>query len=459
MDGTSVTKIIDSPGISAITLDSKAMKIYWANDKKNIEISDYDGNKRLKIIDTSDMGVQSLAFFQNRLYWTSSSSLKSVRPYSSVLWSCSLNAKSCDNATFFKLPFQNVSLVRASFDNQLQQKLKNPCEKNNNGCQHLCLMTSRGNHDCVCNIGWRLNTDGKTCSNNISVIVYIQDNLVKSKMLHENKDLSIDTVIPTKIYMVNLKKKAVIYFDYDIVSGRFYFSDDHSLYVVNLIEGGEQKRILNVTQNFVIGRITLDWMADKIYFVLQSQSTATNHSIEEFSLKNENGLHKSVVSFKSAKDSLIINCPLSLVVHPMKKYLLYILYDSRTDYIQRVMINSSNMKPAVLQNSSLTYFELITLSVHKSEIYFIKHNDLQTINIIDFNGIARQNVTVKKVINSVKFAGCNDNSCFMGNFTGIWQINRETGQSEKEIATSENEDGGRIHSMKIYNYLDRLGLS
>lgn len=454
MDGTSITKIIDSPGISAITLDTKTMKIYWANDKKNIEISDYDGNRRLKITEKVDMGVESMVVFENRLYWTSSPSLRNLLPYSRILWSCSLNEKTCENITFHKLPFQNPTLIRTFFSHH-QRQIKNPCEKNNNGCQHLCLMTSRGNHDCVCNTGWKLNTDGKTCSNNITMIVYIQDNFVRGKMLNENKDISVDTIIPTKIYMNNLKKKSVIYFDYDMISGKLYFTDDHSLYAIDLLEGGEQKTILNVSQSFVIGRIAYDWMTDKIYFVQQSQSMASNHSIEEFSLKNENASHNSVVSYRSIKDSLIINCPLSLMIHPIKKYLFYILYDSKYDYIQRVMINNKNMKPLVLSNTSSTYFELITLNLGKSELYYIEHNDAQTIKIKDLDGRSQQSVLLKKAINSVKFVGCHENSFYIGNFTGIWQVSRESGENEREITRSKSEDTGKIHSMRIYSFSDR----
>jgi low density lipoprotein-related protein 2 len=45
---------------------------------------------------------------------------------------------------------------------QYSQK-QNPCETNNGGCSHLCLLNSYGTHSCACPNLFILESDGKTC--------------------------------------------------------------------------------------------------------------------------------------------------------------------------------------------------------------------------------------------------------------------------------------------------------
>jgi hypothetical protein len=39
----------------------------------------------------------------------------------------------------------------------------NPCEKENGGCSHLCLLAPRRLHSCACPSGVALMSDMKTC--------------------------------------------------------------------------------------------------------------------------------------------------------------------------------------------------------------------------------------------------------------------------------------------------------
>lgn len=59
---------------------------------------------------------------------------------------------------YFALVFYFVNLILGF----------NPCEKNNGGCQHLCIVTKVSESDnigfrCACHIGYALMADLKTC--------------------------------------------------------------------------------------------------------------------------------------------------------------------------------------------------------------------------------------------------------------------------------------------------------
>ena len=40
---------------------------------------------------------------------------------------------------------------------------ENPCQQDQNGCEHICYQ-SDGEDKCSCRVGYKLNEDGKTCS-------------------------------------------------------------------------------------------------------------------------------------------------------------------------------------------------------------------------------------------------------------------------------------------------------
>ena len=54
--------------------------------------------------------------------------------------------------------------------------VSNPCELNNGGCSHLCLLssTSDSRYSCACNDNVVLSSDGRTCIGNNNIGHYYE---------------------------------------------------------------------------------------------------------------------------------------------------------------------------------------------------------------------------------------------------------------------------------------------
>lgn len=446
MDGTSLKIIVENPKVSAITIDRKATRIYWANDQISIESSDYDGNNR-QIVTPISMSIISLTKIENQLFWTRTSNWSDC-PCTNVLWTCILNRRTCNDVKSLILPFDGPKFLKTSYD-QHRHSVKNPCNEDNGGCEHLCLMTSKNSHDCACNVGSILNSDGKTCTNSSKLLLYAQGDFIRAKFIGlERNESFTSAIVPTKFHVSKMTKKTSIHFDYDMLNGNFFFSDDSSINKINVFNDEEQTQVLNVSDNYAIKDVVYDWTKDCLFYVKQSQDSLYNHSIMMFSLKPEVKLQKIIISSKFKKENYI-DCPHNLALQANHEYLFFADYNGVNDNLRRI---STNGKGLILWKPFYSNIQLIFLTIDHERLYWLTSFNTSMIKSANLEGSEEDNIQVSRVTNLL-YAAVND-WLYVGNFSEIWAVKRDTGSDPRKLVKKKFQKTGAqefIHGLKIYS--------
>jgi low-density lipoprotein receptor-related protein 1 (alpha-2-macroglobulin receptor) len=165
MDGKNFVKIVSTDlGMPmGLTIDIITQRIFWSDTHlKRIEYASYNGTWRHVSVDSSSTAYPfALAFYEGLIYWHD-------RANHSIF---AADALSGNNKTVIK---QNTihsvfSLAIYHYSLQLNRGRTNPCEIDNGGCSHLCLISSGNNYSCACPSSFQLDqTNGKTCIANCS---------------------------------------------------------------------------------------------------------------------------------------------------------------------------------------------------------------------------------------------------------------------------------------------------
>ncbi|XP_032451786.1 low-density lipoprotein receptor-related protein 6 [Nasonia vitripennis] len=457
MDGTSSRPIIESPKISALSIDRKATRLYWANDKVSIESSDYDGRNRQQV-SPIPMSVRSLAIFENRLFWTRDNLPDDdfVCPCTNMLWSCTIIRKSCANLTSHRLSFQSPAVVRTGLDQQRRHAQNNPCQgASNGGCQQLCLLTSRGSHDCACRVGWQLEKNGRNCTRVGSLLLYVQGSFVRAKVLGSKVAAPFsDALLPTSYRVDSLEKKPLIHFDYDMATGDFYFSDDHSIFRMNLIKDDQQTKIFSLAgvDNHKIRDLAFDWAQNCIYYVQESQAAAYNHTIGMFSVrKDSSNPRKKIILTTSFKKEHYIDSPFFLQIHPVHEYLFYTEHNGNTDNLERLGTNGRGAR--LLSVVYDTMFTFLTLDLRRSRIYWSSYVDTSLIRSFDLDGSEERVVQVRDAVKTPSSLAVEGDWMYIGNYTEIWMFSEKTGENATKIVAPRYDEKGNpeyLHGLAVY---------
>ena len=166
MDGTYRTTIIDDNIFwpNGLTIDYGASKLYWADAKYSyIHSADTDGTNRLVVIQGMLPHPFALTLFDNLIYWTDWET-KSIH--------------TCDKITGGEKRVVHDELYSPMdihvYDARRQaQNRPSPCETDNGGCSHLCLMAPEPPHyACACPTGVKLLDDGFTCADGECLFVF-----------------------------------------------------------------------------------------------------------------------------------------------------------------------------------------------------------------------------------------------------------------------------------------------
>ncbi|XP_051787046.1 low-density lipoprotein receptor-related protein 1B [Erpetoichthys calabaricus] len=157
MDGTHRHVVIDTEisKPNALTIDYVNRRLYWA-DENHIFFSKMDGSSRRKILNQDIQGVIGLTLFEDYIYWTDGKTKTLNR------------AHKTSGAGKISL----LNSWHAITDIQVYHALrqpdvpKHPCQVNNGGCSHLCLISPGGGYKCACPSNFYLASDTKACLSN-----------------------------------------------------------------------------------------------------------------------------------------------------------------------------------------------------------------------------------------------------------------------------------------------------
>ncbi|XP_009870958.1 PREDICTED: low-density lipoprotein receptor-related protein 5, partial [Apaloderma vittatum] len=156
MDSSTRKIIVDSDIYwpNGLTIDLDEQKLYWADAKLSfIHRANLDGSFRQKVVEGSLTHPFALTLSGDTLYWTD--------------WQ-TRSIHACNKRTGEKRR-EILSALYSPMDIQVlspdrQPYFHTPCEENNGGCSHLCLLSPRDPfYSCACPTGVQLEDDGRTC--------------------------------------------------------------------------------------------------------------------------------------------------------------------------------------------------------------------------------------------------------------------------------------------------------
>lgn len=139
-----------------------------------------------------------------------------------------------------------------------QPRDPHPCEKDNGGCSHLCLLAPYApGYSCACPIGIKL-INNMTCADGPQALLVLARRTDICIIYLDSPDYSYH-VIPLDI-------KYAIAIDYDPVNGYIYWTDDtaHTIQRARL-NGSDQQDVITDELKHSDG-IAVDWVSRNLYW-------------------------------------------------------------------------------------------------------------------------------------------------------------------------------------------------
>lgn len=187
MDGSNRRSIVNESVFwpNGLTIDYTSNRIYWADAKHNvIETSLLDGSDRRKVISKGLPHPFALTIFEDAIYWTD----WHTKSISTANKATGTGLKAIHSNLHFPMDIH-------SFHPQRQPKYNNHCGQNNGGCAHMCL-PNRKSYTCVCRMGQKLKSDGKSCQKPDNFLLFARKKDLRLKHLDSNAAHQHEMVIP-----------------------------------------------------------------------------------------------------------------------------------------------------------------------------------------------------------------------------------------------------------------------
>lgn len=146
------------------------------------------------------------------------------------------------------------------WDQKRQPLLSHPCEINNGGCSHLCLLApSPPGFTCSCPIGIKLTNDNRTCADGPQELLLLARRTEICFIYLDSPDYSY-RVLP----LSDVKYSIAV--DFDPVDNFIYWSDDEVKKIQRAkLNGSDQQDVISTEIQDPDG-IAVDWISRNIYW-------------------------------------------------------------------------------------------------------------------------------------------------------------------------------------------------
>jgi DNA-binding beta-propeller fold protein YncE len=372
MDGSNRQIIVKSKMLEpiALTIDLIKKRLFWIDRKyDHLETSDYYGSKRYIIASGSNYLPHSISIdiFEKTIYYAdiTKMSIMKLNRHAIVL--------DPNITNHYKFIDTRPTFVKTFHSTKQYLNKKNPCENNNGGCDHFCLLShsessqSTNAFRCKCNIGFQLKRDLKTCEPIDDFLIVSQSNMIRSisfdQRLSEN-----EARFP--ILLPPLSSARSIEVDCKNNQTYFYDSARKAIFQVKLINDNK-KNISNSIKPIVpsglisVENLAFDWISRNLYIINSGKITVVQ------------------VDLPKNRRNLIIQSQLyGLTVDPNNGYLFYSSVN-RPAKIFRAFLDGSNITVIVDRGLSLPY--TLSLDYQNKKIYWGDAH-LNKIQYSDYNG-------------------------------------------------------------------------
>ncbi|RWS16456.1 hypothetical protein B4U79_10678 [Dinothrombium tinctorium] len=258
-----VFRVDDTDGAwpNGLTLDYVAIRIYWIDARSDsIHTVKYDGSDHHEILRGHELLTHpfAIALFENYVYWTDWRTNSVIRANK---WN-GTDIKVIQRAITQPFDIQIYHSSRQPPSNQT-----NPCEINNGGCSHLCLLHVNNSFRCDCPHVMKLDSNGKTCLVNEKVVLISRTNEIRGVDL----DQPYYHVIPP-ISLPKVIRAGQI--EFDAKEKRIYWADSQLNEVKRAnLTGSTVETILDSIIEHPFG-FALDWISRNIFITSQHNNAA-----------------------------------------------------------------------------------------------------------------------------------------------------------------------------------------
>ncbi|XP_018572633.1 low-density lipoprotein receptor-related protein 6 isoform X2 [Anoplophora glabripennis] len=235
---------------NGLTIDYQTESIYWVDGKmKFIDRMDYDGGNRVRVLEKGFEYPFALTKFQSKLFWTDWKTM-AIHYY---------DTEGSQRMPSELLVSQHPMYIHI-WDQRRQPKLPHPCETNNGGCSHLCLLApSPPGFTCACPIGIKLTNDNKTCAEGPQELLLLARRTEICLIYLDSPDYSY-RVLP----LSDVKYSIAV--DFDPVENFIYWSDDEVKKIQRArLNGSDQRDVISTEIQDPDG-IAVDWISRNIYW-------------------------------------------------------------------------------------------------------------------------------------------------------------------------------------------------
>nr|AVT42511.1 Wnt co-receptor arrow [Lithobius atkinsoni] len=322
---------------NGLTVDYETRRIYWADAKLNfISSINFDGSGRQTVIKGDMPHPFALTLHGDMLYWTD--------------WQ-TRSIHMCNKKTgVCRKPILANTLTPMDihvFSDGRQLPGETPCDNNNAGCSHLCLMSSsKKRYSCACPTGVRLLDDGHTCADGAQEIL----------LLARRPDLrriSLDTPDYTDVVLQLEGVRHAIAIDYDPLEGYVYWTDDEALAIRRAYLDGSGQEDLIVTEVDHPDGIAVDWIAHNLYW--------TDTGTDRIEVARLNGTSRKVLVTEGLEE------PRAIALDPEAGYMFWTDWGKHAK-IERAALDGTER--TVLVSTGLGWPNGLALDIPYRKVYW-----------------------------------------------------------------------------------------
>uniref|UniRef100_S4RVU3 Low density lipoprotein receptor-related protein 6 n=1 Tax=Petromyzon marinus TaxID=7757 RepID=S4RVU3_PETMA len=343
MDGTSRSVLIvdNIYWPNGLTLDYDSGKLYWADAKLNyIHRCNLDGSFRQDVIAGNLPHPFALTVFGDTLYWTD--------------WQ-TRSIQACHKETGERRQ-EILSNIYSPMDihiysAQRQPAGSSPCDRDNGGCSHLCLLSpNKPFYSCACPTGVRLLDNNKTCRN---VRHVGPAELLLLARRTDLRTISLDTPDFTAVMLPLEGVRHAIALDFHPGGGHVYWTDDNAQTIRRARLDGSASEVLVSLEIEHPDGIAVDWVARNLYW--------TDTGTDRIEVARLDGSSRRVL----VSDGL--DEPRAIVLDPMAGYMYWSDW-GELPKIERAYLDGTER--SVLVNTSLGWPNGLALDYSEGKIYW-----------------------------------------------------------------------------------------
>ncbi|KAG5848887.1 low-density lipoprotein receptor-related protein 4-like isoform X1 [Anguilla anguilla] len=305
---------------NGLAIDYQTERLYWADaGMKTIEYGNFDGSERKVLIGTQLPHPFGLTLHEDQIYWTD--------------WQ-SKSIQSADKLTGLgrvTLAENLENLMDIHMFHRHRSSVETPCQENNGGCSHLCLLAPLPNNfSCSCPTGINLQADGRTCSDGMnSFLIFARRTDIRM--------VSLDIPYFADVVLAfNGSMKNTIAIGVDSKEGKVYWSDSTLKRISRAyINGTEYEEVIS-TGLMTTDGLAVDSVGRKIYWT----DTGTNR----IEVANLNGSMRKVLIWQH------LDSPRAIALYHEMGYMYWTdwgehakLERANMDGTDRVVLISSNL--------------------------------------------------------------------------------------------------------------------